>query len=107
MPKRATSLCYTAIAAIVAASLSPMMLSVAQANQGAKRTHTAATHGARLHHRQYRESRIGPKIYGAAPSSDGCTWPYRNQFPPCQSTFPQGDPNYHGPRAGVTFDQPW
>jgi hypothetical protein len=32
-----------------------------------------------------------------------CTWPYRNQFPPCMSTWPEGDPNYHGSRTGPTF----
>ena len=26
----------------------------------------------------------------------GCTWPYTNQYPPCQSTWPAGSPNYHG-----------
>ncbi len=26
----------------------------------------------------------------------GCTWPYTNMAPPCWSTWPQGDPNYHG-----------
>ena len=32
-----------------------------------------------------------------------CRWPYRNQFPPCMSTWPEGDPNYHGSRPGTTF----
>jgi hypothetical protein len=32
-----------------------------------------------------------------------CTWPYRNQFPPCMSSWPEGDPNYHGSRPGTTF----
>jgi hypothetical protein len=30
----------------------------------------------------------------------GCTWPYRNMAPPCMSTWPAGDPNYHGPVPG-------
>jgi hypothetical protein len=34
-----------------------------------------------------------------------CTWPYRNQFPPCMSTWPEGDPNYHGSRSGPTFNR--
>ena len=44
-------------------------------------------------------------LYNAAPARDpaGCTWPYRNQFPPCMSTWPAGDPNYHGSRPGPTF----
>jgi hypothetical protein len=37
-------------------------------------------------------------LYGWTQSSatDRCAWPYRNQFPPCMSTWPEGDPNYHG-----------
>jgi len=44
-------------------------------------------------------------LYNAAPARDsaGCTWPYRNQFPPCMATWPAGDPNYHGSRPGPTF----
>ena len=34
-----------------------------------------------------------------------CTWPYRNQLPPCMSTWPEGDPNYHGSRSGPTFNR--
>jgi hypothetical protein len=34
-----------------------------------------------------------------------CSWPYRNQFPPCMSTWPEGDPNYHGSRSGPTFNR--
>jgi len=34
-----------------------------------------------------------------------CRWPYRNQFPPCMSTWPEGDPNYHGSRSGPTFNR--
>jgi hypothetical protein len=34
-----------------------------------------------------------------------CAWPYRNQFPPCMSTWPEGDPNYHGSRPGPTFNR--
>lgn len=32
-----------------------------------------------------------------------CAWPYRNQLAPCMSTWPEGDPNYHGSRPGPTF----
>ena len=34
-----------------------------------------------------------------------CSWPYHNQFPPCMSTWPEGDPNYHGSRSGPTFNR--
>jgi hypothetical protein len=48
-------------------------------------------------------------LYNAAPARDpaGCTWPYRNQFPPCMATWPAGDQNYHGSRPGPTFDSPY
>jgi hypothetical protein len=34
--------------------------------------------------------------YQPTPSFPGCTWPYRNMAPPCWSTWPAGDPNFHG-----------
>ncbi len=111
MPKQATSLRSVAIAAITAASLSLPILSVAQADQRAERTHAARMHPkkhtARMHHLRQREAEVPPGTYGAAPNLPGCTWPYRNMFPPCMSTWPAGDPNYHGSRPGVTFEEPW
>jgi hypothetical protein len=35
-----------------------------------------------------------------SPGLPGCPWPYVNQIPPCQSTWPTGDPNFHGSRPG-------
>jgi hypothetical protein len=108
MPKQVTSLRHAAIAAVAAVLLSPPMLSVAQADQGAGRMHAATmhprTHAAGIRHQRHRESGIRPGIYGAAPNADRCAWPYQNQFPPCMSTWPAGDPNYHGSRPGVTFE---
>ncbi len=111
MPKQVTSR-HAVIAAVAVALLSPPMLSVAQADQRADRTHAATVHPrahtARNHHQRHREAGIGRKLYGAAPNRGRCTWPYQNQFPPCMSTWPAGDPNYHGSsHPGVTFDAPW
>jgi hypothetical protein len=107
MPKQVTSLRVVAVAAIAAALLSLPMLSVAQAQQGANTAMYPKKHAARMHHLKQRESEIPPKIYSAAPNPPGCTWPYRNMAPPCMSTWPAGDPNYHGSRPGPTFDEPW
>jgi hypothetical protein len=43
--------------------------------------------------------------WAGTPFEARCTWPYRNQFPPCMSTWPEGDPNYHGSRSGPTFNR--
>ena len=91
MPKQGTWLRTAAVAAIASVSLSLSALSVAQPNQRAD-----ATMNPKKHYLRQRELEIPPKIYGAAPSLPGCTWPYRNMLPPCMSTWPQGDPNYHG-----------
>jgi len=110
MPKQEASLRNVAVAAIAAASLALPALSVAQADQPAEKTHAATMsakkHAARTPHPKQRETEMAPKISAAAPSFPGCTWPYRNMFPPCMSTWPIGDPNYHGFRPGVTFDSP-
>ena len=43
--------------------------------------------------------------WAGTPFEARCTRPYRNQFPPCMSTWPEGDPNYHGSRSGPTFNR--
>jgi hypothetical protein len=47
----------------------------------------------------------GTTVWAGTSYEARCTWPYRNQFPPCQSTWPEGDPNYHGSRPGPTFNR--
>jgi hypothetical protein len=115
MPNQVTSLRSVAVA-IAAASLSLAMLSVAQSDQAkgdqqAKKapvTVSPKQHAAKTHHPKQRESQLARKIYGAAPNSARCAWPYRNMFPPCMSTWPGDDPNFHGSsHPGVTFDEPW
>jgi hypothetical protein len=105
MPKHKTSLRYIVAAATTAAALWLPIPSVARADQPADATTHPKKHGATIPHQQQSQSKIRPRIYNAAPSLPaGCTWPYQNQFPPCQSTWPAGDPNYHGSRPGVTFE---
>jgi hypothetical protein len=60
-------------------------------------THVASSNGRRRH------ATPGPgmaqpetHIWTAEAAPPGCTWPYRNMKPPCWSTWPEGDPNYHG-----------
>ena len=81
--------------------LSAPTLSMAQTNQGKPTAHVAKTDAKKHASRQWRPD-AGRNLYGSVRS--GCTWPYQNQFPPCMSTFPEGSPNYHGPRPGPTFD---
>jgi hypothetical protein len=111
MLNQVTFLRGVAAAAIAAVSLSLSMPLVAQADQAEKTPAATASpkqHAARTHHLKQRESAIAPKIYGAAPNSARCSWPYQNMFPPCMSTWPADDPNFHGStHPGVTFDQPW
>jgi len=91
----ATSLRRAALTAIVVTSLAMPMLSIAQANQPAEQTHVA-----RPHPQKHVASIEHPAQTWEA---QRCTWPYRNQFPPCMSTWPAGDPNYHGSRPGPTW----
>jgi hypothetical protein len=115
MPNRVNSLRGVTVA-IAAASLSLAMLSVAQsdqaqADQQAEKTPAMASpkqHAAKTHHPKQRESQLPRKIYGAAPNSARCAWPYRNMYPPCMSTWSGDDPDFHGSaHPGPTFDQPW
>jgi hypothetical protein len=80
--------------------LSVPTLSMAQMNQPRPTTHVAKNYPNKHVSRQWRPAR--PTLYGSA--RERCAWPYQNQFPPCMSTFPEGSPNYHGPRPGPTFD---
>ena len=48
----------------------------------------------------FRANLYAPKSPDAPTSLYGCIWPYRNMGPPCWSTWPEGDPNYHGTRPG-------
>ncbi len=96
-----------AIAAFAAFALSLPSLSGAQAAPQPDGTQTPAANqpkpAAKPHSRQ--ATTTHRNLYGAVPAREpaGCTWPYKNQFPPCQSTWPAGDPNYHGARPGPTF----
>ena len=69
----------------------------------------AAKHTVKKHVATARKP-VQRNLYNAAPARDpsGCTWPYRNQFPPCMATWPAGDPNFHGStHPGPTFNSPY
>ena len=100
MSKSAISLA-TAVVVIVAA-LSLPAAAAETIDQPAK-----ATVAAKKHPRRH-VSQVAQQQKPAAWLPRGCTWPYTNQYPPCQSTWPAGDPNYHGSNhPGPTFDQPY
>jgi hypothetical protein len=103
MPNEGASLRNLAVAAIVAAVLSLPALSAAQADQQADATLHAQKSTAKTQRPKQSETEARPRVYYAAPNPTRCTWPYQNQFPPCQSTWPAGSPNYHGSRPGPTF----
>lgn len=111
MPMQGTWLRRAALAALAAASLSLPMLSVASADQPAQQTQASTTHPKKQAVKpQSRQPGVAPQpLFGSADSwvAKRCAWPYQNQFPPCMSTWPAGDPNYHGSRPGPTFDAPF
>jgi hypothetical protein len=91
MLKRAISLRGVAVATISAALLSWSAIATAQAQQPFGTTAPYVTHKKpkALKQPSFSGNESASKLYG-------CTWPYRNMDPPCQSTWPAGDPNYHG-----------
>jgi hypothetical protein len=95
LPK-ATIPLATAVIAVVAALCLPAA-AAETSDQPVKTTITA---------KKYPKRHISQAAQRPAPSLPRrCTWPYTNQFPPCQSTWPAGDPNYHGSsHPGPTFD---
>jgi hypothetical protein len=99
MENYATSLCRAALTAIAVASFAVPTLAVARAVQLTEQTHAAKVY---LKKHVARTSTEHRELYGSARL--GCTWPYQNQFPPCMSTSPAGDPHYHGSRPGPTFN---
>jgi hypothetical protein len=103
MSKQITLLRSVAVAAI-SASLSLAGISVAQANPRAHTTMNPKKHVARVHRPIQRESELSRKIYDVAPNATDCTWPYKRMVPPCMSTWPEGDPNYHGTFRGDQYE---
>jgi hypothetical protein len=96
MPKPTISLGLAVV--VVLAALCVAAAAADATDQAAK-----ATVAAKKHSKKHVSQVVQPQK-PAAWQPRGCTWPYTNQFPPCQSTWPAGDPNYHGPRPGPTFD---
>jgi len=106
MSKQIILLRSIAVAAI-SASLSLSVLSVAQAGQRADAAIQPKKHVARIHHPMRpvrRESELSRRIYDVVPNTIDCTWPYKRMIPPCMSTWPAGDPNYHGTLRGDQYE---
>jgi hypothetical protein len=94
-------LCGIGLATIAFTLLSVPTVAMAQMDQQKPTTHVAGNYANRHASHQWRPA-ARPNLYNSA--RRGPTWPYQNQFPPYMSTFPEGSPNYHGPRPGPTFD---
>ena len=106
MSKQIISLRSVAVAAI-SASLSLSIFSVAQASPRADAAIHAKKHVARIYHPVrpiWRETELSRRIYDVAPNGFDCTWPYKRMIPPCMSTWPAGDPNYHGTLRGDQYE---
>ena len=106
MSKQIISLRSVAVAAI-SASLSLSIFSVAQASPRADAAIHAKKHVARIHHPVrpiWREFELSRKIYNVGPNASDCTWPYKRIISPCISTWPAGDPNYHGTLRGDQYE---
>ena len=89
------------VATVTVALLAAPSLSSAQTDQQRPPANVAKPY-AKKHVYHQAHPYAGRNLYGSAQGR--CAWPYQNQFPPCMSTFPEGSPNYHGPRPGITFD---
>ena len=79
----------------VLAATSTAMVSMARADQRVKHPRVAKPP---LQHPTFFPSESN--AWPSTKDKDGCTWPYKNQLPPCMSTWPAGDPDYHGSGAG-------
>ena len=86
------SLPHAAIAVVTMGVLWWSLQSVARADQQSTR-------------QRVQKPPAAANAWTGTPLEARCTWPYRNQFPPCMSTWPEGDPNYHGSRSGPTFNR--
>lgn len=92
-----------ALAASAFMLLSVPAVAMAQTDHGPQR-HVAKTYAKKHTAAGQRRHYAQRNLYGwdQRPVQSGCG-PYQNQFPPCQSTWPQGSPHYHGARPGPTF----
>lgn len=109
MLKQGHKLLHAAIVAVAAVSFWLPMVAHAGPGQQAERVHSAKPHPRKHVAGTYRRrpAAIAPSgLFGSAPNRETsrCSWPYQSQFPPCMSTWPAGDPNYHGSWPGPTFD---
>ena len=96
------------LAAIAFTLLAVPAVAVAQTDQQTPQKHVAPPYAKKHTATRHRQPYVHRNLYGwdqrygrdQRYEHAGC----ENQFPPCQSTFPEGSPSYHGPQPGVTFD---
>jgi hypothetical protein len=92
MPMQASRRRRAVAAAMAVVSLSLPLLLLAQSDRQAGAARAATAHSKwHKHVRAAREKPAGPSL-----NVTGCSPPYTNKWPPCQSTFPEGDPTYSG-----------
>lgn len=103
MPRQPSAPRYAAIAAIAAALCLPTFVA---AHAGEQADAAPVVH---KHVKKHKKPKAEPAAASneprevaprPSPGLPGCPWPYQNQIPPCQSTWPAGDPNFHGSRPG-------
>jgi hypothetical protein len=104
MSKQASRPVLTAAAAIAGA------LSIATPAPAHVRSHASETpavkktHAAKTHVKRHYQAIAHKEVHDVAPGAPGfqawnppgCTWPYTRMAPPCMSTWPPDDPNFHG-----------
>lgn len=104
MSKQANLPFLTAVAAIagVLAIAAPALAHTRShaSESTATKMHVAKTH-AKRHYQAIAHKEIRDVAPGAPPdfqawNPPGCTWPYTRMAPPCMSTWPPDDPNFHG-----------
>ena len=91
------------IAVIAVALLSVPTIAIAQTQQQTTHKHFTTTFARKHVAIRKRQPYAQRNLYGwdQRPAGGGCG--YQNAYPPCQSTWPEGSPSYHGPVAGPTF----
>jgi hypothetical protein len=99
MPRQPSAARYAAVAAIAAALWLPTFVA---AYAGEQADAAPVVHKHKKPKAEPAAANNEPREVAPTPSPGlpGCPWPYQNQIPPCQSTWPAGDPNFHGSRPG-------
>jgi hypothetical protein len=91
------------LAVIAFTLLSIPTIAMAETEQQKTQKHVTTTYAKKHAATRKQQPYEQRNLYGwdQHPAGGGCG--YQNAYPPCQSTWPQGSPSYHGPVAGPTF----